>query len=67
MAEELGQVSYVVADKTGTITQNQMEFRKMSIGGVSYGQNHKDCEDAHMKEVTNFNMVDSDLNKAIKF
>jgi magnesium-transporting ATPase (P-type) len=57
----------VVADKTGTITQNQMEFRKMSIGGVSYGQNHKDCEDAHMKEVTNFNMVDSDLNKAIKF
>jgi phospholipid-translocating ATPase len=38
----------------------------MSIAGVSYGQDEKDCEDAYKKDVTNFNMVDSDLNKLIK-
>ena len=44
-----------------------MIFRKMSIGGVSYGQDDKDCEDDEEREVTNFNMVDDELDKAIKF
>ena len=36
--EELGQVQYVFSDKTGTLTQNLMEYFKMSVGGVSYGE-----------------------------
>lgn len=66
LSEELGQVSYILADKTGTLTQNNMVFRKMSIAGMSYGQNDRECDDAYEKDVTNFNMVDSDLNKLIK-
>ena len=32
------QVSHVFSDKTGTLTQNVMDFRKFSVGGVSYGR-----------------------------
>ena len=35
--DELGQISHIFSDKTGTLTSNVMEFRKLCVNGVSYG------------------------------
>ena len=35
--EELGQITHVFSDKTGTLTCNLMEFRKFSVLGQTYG------------------------------
>jgi phospholipid-transporting ATPase len=35
--EELGQVSYIFSDKTGTLTRNVMEFKNLMVGPHIYG------------------------------
>ncbi|KAI9824776.1 MAG: putative aminophospholipid-translocase [Thelocarpon impressellum] len=40
--EELGRVEYLLSDKTGTLTQNEMELKKIHVGTVSYANEAMD-------------------------
>ncbi|KAH9886694.1 aminophospholipid-transporting P-type ATPase [Cubamyces lactineus] len=46
LPEELGRIEYLLSDKTGTLTQNEMEMKKLHMGTVSYGYDSMD-EVAH--------------------
>ncbi|GAA5829685.1 hypothetical protein JCM5353_005198 [Sporobolomyces roseus] len=46
LPEELGRIEYLLSDKTGTLTQNEMEMKKLHLGTMSYGVDSMD-EVAH--------------------
>jgi phospholipid-transporting ATPase len=58
--EELGMVHYVFSDKTGTLTQNIMEFKKFVAGKNSYGISNPKVE-CCCNGITNVNFEDARL------
>lgn len=57
--EELGQVKYILSDKTGTLTRNVMSFKKCSVNGQMYDDNTFDL----LAEVAQ-NEIPSDYHSA---
>ncbi|KAF8636096.1 hypothetical protein AX17_003801 [Amanita inopinata Kibby_2008] len=42
LPEELGRIEYLLSDKTGTLTQNEMEMKKLHMGTMSFGHDSMD-------------------------
>lgn len=38
ISDDIGQIEYIFSDKTGTLTQNVMEYKKCTINGEAYGE-----------------------------
>ncbi|XP_016881223.1 putative phospholipid-transporting ATPase IIB isoform X18 [Homo sapiens] len=48
--EELGRLVYLLTDKTGTLTQNEMIFKRLHLGTVSYGADTMDEIQSHVRD-----------------
>ncbi|KAG8442282.1 hypothetical protein GDO86_011181 [Hymenochirus boettgeri] len=55
--EELGRLVYLLTDKTGTLTQNEMGFKRLHLGTVSYGTDTMDEIQNHV--ASSYSLVSS--------
>ena len=44
VSDDVGQIEYIFSDKTGTLTQNVMEFKKATINGQPYGEAYTEAQ-----------------------
>ena len=54
--EELGRIEYLLSDKTGTLTQNEMDLKKIHVGTLSYSNEAMDEVRAYVRQVFSTNV-----------
>uniref|UniRef100_A0A0E0DQ32 P-type ATPase N-terminal domain-containing protein n=1 Tax=Oryza meridionalis TaxID=40149 RepID=A0A0E0DQ32_9ORYZ len=59
ISEDLGQVEYILSDRTGTLTENRMIFRRCCMSDTLYGENNGDAlKDARLLDAVSCNDPD---------
>lgn len=51
ISDDVGQIEYIFSDKTGTLTQNLMEFKKATINGQPYGEAYTEAQAGMQKRL----------------
>ncbi|KAM4065112.1 cation transport ATPase (P-type) domain-containing protein [Hirsutella rhossiliensis] len=51
ISDDVGQIEYIFSDKTGTLTQNVMEFKKATINGQPYGEAYTEAQAGMQKRL----------------
>ena len=59
--EDLGQIEYLFSDKTGTLTENEMELKQLSIDGVIYYEKDNKLYSLDDNQLVDLNQVESGL------
>ncbi|KAK3403509.1 hypothetical protein B0T20DRAFT_27959 [Sordaria brevicollis] len=63
--EDLGRIEYLLSDKTGTLTQNEMEMKKIHVGTVSYANEAMDEVATYVKQGFNLGSSASSASLAL--
>lgn len=63
ISEDLGQVEYILTDKTGTLTENEMIFKRCFINGSYFGSEAQDA----IKDAELLNAITSGSPDVIRF
>ncbi|KAJ7220788.1 phospholipid-transporting ATPase 1 [Mycena pura] len=60
ISDDLGQIEYVFSDKTGTLTQNVMEFQRCSVNGIPYGEGVTEAQHGAATRAGNADNMDAE-------